>query len=148
MGKVISRVVSDRESRAFRAYTTAIQVGDMLCIDTAHDYKVVPMAAATDDALFCGISQTEIKATEQDGDPVVVLIDGLIQIALVSAIYLFGAGVKWYDASTLTADGNANTIGWIFDDNYATRTSGLVRINVLMLSGCPTSAKLFDSASA
>mgnify|MGYP001285115420 CR=1 FL=1 len=142
MGQVVTRIIEEWDRRVFRAWTTAIQVGDYLYIDAAHDYKVVPMSAATQDATFVGISETEIKATEQDGDPVIVMTRGLIKAKVSSAVYHFGAGLLWVNASTLADDAAANTIAWVYDDSTATRTEITVLIDILKLG------KLVEAASA
>lgn len=127
------------ESVNFPCYvpSTGFEIGEFLIIDTSHDYKVVPMTAATDDAVFCGISLSAAKAVTNDGDVVTIMTKGIIKVTLVSGTYHYGDGVKWASTSSLTADGGANTLGWICDYNINARTEGNVLIDIFKL------AKLF-----
>ena len=139
--------------RTFRAYTTAINVGDFVMVDTGNTYKVVPLSATASNAVFCGISLTKILATEQNGSPVQVLMKGLIKCPLTAAAYTIGNGLKAVivssKVSALVADGDVDTIAWFAGDDAGSSniSTGVVLIDIPLL--CSGSADdLFHVVSA
>lgn len=139
------QILDPREVITRRCYTSAIVFGEMLKYGTGG--ALIPVAANTDDATFMGIAMGECEATVDSGNPIQVMVEGLIKVALSSATYAWGAGLLWVDNTlTLAADSNANTIAWIYDDNQDTRTSAIVYINVPLLGAVV--GKQFDVVSA
>jgi len=106
-----------------------IQKGDFLKLTTG---EVEKMAAATDDATFVGIAA--MKSEDADGpSTILVYTQCIIQMAMDSAAYAFGAGLKGnFTNSTLVADGGANTIAFAWETK-ATTTSLKVLVDVRAL---------------
>lgn len=120
----------------------ALEQGDLLSFESN---AVVLMDLVTEDASFIGISGGKCD-TASAGTYIDVYLRCIVDIALVSATYAIGAGVKYSAKNTLVADSDANTIGWIWDFNTATRTRGKVLIDIPAL-GIPAD-KLFNTVSA
>ena len=131
----------------FKAYTAAIDLGEMLMWTTSGSY-VTPATATTSDATFVGISGGQARLTVDSGNEITVYQRCICRCALTSAAYIFGAGLKWASASSLVADGNADTIGWFVDSARSgqTLTEGLVLFDVAMLGAIK--GLQYDVASA
>lgn len=122
--------------------STAIEEGDLLCWDGS---GLVPMAAAGDDATFVGCAGGKC-GTGDSGTYIPVYTKCMVKIAADSATYNLGAGLKWSADNQVVADGNANTIGWVFDNGSGTRTTVTMLVNVVLLGA--KADKLFDTPSA
>lgn len=123
--------------------TAKIEVGLAVCLESN---KITIMdAAAADDTKFVGISMSAV-AKAGDITPVSVARVCIVDTTLVSGTYTLGAGLKWSADYTYTADGNADTIGWIHDNSASARTQGLMFIDVMRLG--IAADKLYDAVSA
>ena len=116
------------------AYTTAIAIGEMMQWDTN---TLIPMAAASDNTEFIGISGSVAAATVDSGKDMLIIPKCICQVTVSSATLRFSAGIKWASATTVAAD-NVDTIGWIIDDDSSARTSVRVLFDAIALG------KLFD----
>ena len=117
----------------WKCTTTAIPPFSMVMESSNY---AVPMTGATDDATFIGIAMGEARTTVDSGHEIVVAGRCIVEIGLTSASYEYGAGLKWATATTLVADGSANTIGWFVDvmRSGTTCTKGWVLFDVLHLA--------------
>lgn len=115
----------------------ALEQGDLLSFESS---TVVLFDLAAENVTFVGMGGG--KSAASTGDFIDVYMKCWADMALTSATYALGAGLKYTSKNTLVADGNADTIGWVWDFNTATRTRGKVYFNVPLLS--QTSGYLFD----
>ena len=108
-----------------------LQVGDFLKQDDSGG--VEKMAAAADDSLFIGVCGTLSK--DADGPTeIIVYTKCVVEVPAESAQYYMGAGLKFNTSGTVEADGNANTICWVYEkDTGASATSLKAVVDVLKL---------------
>ena len=107
-----------------------LQVGDFLMQDDAGG--VEKMAAVTDDSLFIGVCGT-LSEDATGPQEILVYTKCVVECPATSAQYYMGAGLKWASGEVV-ADGNANTIAWVFEKNTgASATSVKVLVDVYNL---------------
>lgn len=140
--KVVVVSVDQSRTLSLPVGATAIEEGDLLCWNATN---VLPMTADTDDATFIGVAGGKC-GTGQSGDYIPVYTRCTVKIAADSATYNLGAGLKWSADNQVVADGNANTIGWVFDNGSGTRTTISMLIDTVLLG--LAADKRFDTVSA
>lgn len=116
-----------------RATTTVIFKGDFLSLESN---AAVLMDAATEDATFCGIANSQHETG--DAFPVTSLLRCQIKVSVTSATYGFGVELKYSAGSatveySLVAAGGANTIAWSAAEETVAVTQLLVDIDVRAL---------------
>lgn len=103
------------------ASATAIVKGEFVCWEAGY---VTKMDAATDDAVFVGVSEMDHAANS--GITNLTIITNCIVLApATSASYAFGAGMKYNTGGYLEADGAANTICHVVEDNGTASVASL-----------------------
>lgn len=110
------------------ASSTAFTIGEAISLESNVLTKI---NASTDNSTFIGLLAGESLSTDTKAVPVHRVC--VVQTTLVSATYTLGASLIW-SASNVYVANATDTLGWIHDQDTATRTSGIVYINVIMLS--------------
>lgn len=121
--------------------SVAVDTGDLVTLES--NAIVLMDRANVEEVLFVGICGGKRGRT---GDMLPIYTRCIISIDVTSATYGLGNGLKYTSKNTLVADGDADTIGWAFEDNSSSSSRILVYINVPELG--LAADHLWDTVSA
>ena len=100
---------------------TQIKVGWFVTLEAA---TAAIFDAANNDAEFCGIAGTGHEPNFDNRDTITVLERCEVEVDVVSASYVRGAGLKWSaglgDSLVLVDDGGADTMAWAAETKATT----------------------------
>lgn len=113
----------------------ALGVGDLVSYESA---AAVLMDAVTESATFVGVSNGKVAAGST-GTYIPIFPRCIVEISLSSSTYNLGEALIYASKNTLaTATAGENAIGWLYQPDTGTVTSGKVLFDVPALA--PTAA--------